>query len=147
MNEEQFIAYLKQEIDEIKKDSSDIKDDHGAFLYWFLKEIFRLENDEILDSIVDGAEDKGIDAIYITPEDIYIIQALFTEKFDSNLPETKIIKTFNGIRWLKDGDLSKVNPVLREKGMEYRDTLITYFPKVHIIFVTSSLGPVNNNVF
>jgi len=145
MNEEQFISHLKIEMREIKRINPEIDSDHQAFLYWFLREIFGLDEEDITDCIVDGAEDKGIDGIYITKNNIYIFQARFTENFDRHFPETKLIKTFNGIRWLRDGDLSKVNPILKEKGEEFRDILTTYFPKVNIIFITTSKGPINDN--
>ena len=113
MNEEQFISHLKIEMREIKRINPEIDSDHQAFLYWFLREIFGLDEEDITDCIVDGAEDKGIDGIYITKNNIYLFQARFTENFDRHFPETKLIKTFNGIRWLRDGDLSKVNPILK----------------------------------
>lgn len=49
----------------------------AAFLYWFLLNVYRLDETEARDSICDHANDKGIDGIYIdhNSEEIHFLQS------------------------------------------------------------------------
>lgn len=45
-------------------DENNLKD-YPAFTYWFIETSFGFEKERILNSICDGAHDKGIDAVII----------------------------------------------------------------------------------
>ena len=66
--------------------------DSRAFLGWFLENYFRLEQLRVEDSICDGADDKGIDGIYVdsTLEVIYVFQAKLMQKASRTLGDSAL---------------------------------------------------------
>ena len=49
----------------------------AAFLYWFLVNVYRLDETEARDSICDHPNDKGIDGIYVdhNNEEVHFLQS------------------------------------------------------------------------
>lgn len=97
-----FEAELK-----IKNDEQKLKS--AAFTYLVAKSILDLDEDRVMDGIVDGGNDFGIDAIYYdAPEDgefsVTIIQGKYKNNLsgDANFPENGIIKMIDAIGALFD---------------------------------------------
>jgi hypothetical protein len=68
-----------------------------SFLGWFLENYFRLDQLHVEDSICDGADDKGVDGIYVdsTLEVIYVFQAKLIQK-DSRTLGDSALREFSG---------------------------------------------------
>ncbi len=68
-----------------------------AFLAWFLDNFYRLEEIDVLDSIVDNNDDKGIDAIYVDKnlENIDVFQSKLFQNTKKTLGDTDL-KEFAG---------------------------------------------------
>lgn len=71
--------------------------DSRSFLGWFLENYFRLDQLRVEDSICDGADDKGIDGIYVdsTLEVVYVFQAKLMQK-DSRTLGDSALREFSG---------------------------------------------------
>ena len=71
--------------------------DSRSFLGWFLENYFRLDQLDVEDSICDGADDKGIDGIYVdsTLEVIYVFQAKLMQKASRTLGDSAL-REFGG---------------------------------------------------
>lgn len=90
-----------------------------------------------VDDLVDGGQDKQIDAITIEElegsADVYITQATTTDSFSS----TKLVQLGNGLRWVFEASRKELdrlpNQALRDKIIQYRE-------------VQSALGPSNLNI-
>jgi hypothetical protein len=69
--------------------------DSKALLYWFLFNVFRLDETQAQDSICDGHNDKGIDGLWVDEdtEEVFIFQSVFTEKQAKSLGD-KGLKDF-----------------------------------------------------
>jgi hypothetical protein len=140
-----FLAKLSDDLNSLCKDVHDIPSADKAFSTWSLMLIENATLDKALESYVDGGGDKGIDSIYI-PDDKGAIKIVQTKRYKNttrNLETGEIVKTLNGVRWLHIGDifLSSVNATFRARAEEFRDTLLTNFPKVDIYFVTTGQKP------
>lgn len=85
---------VKNHIKPYEKRAADFS---GQFVRWFLEHIFRLEQLEADDACVDGAHDKGVDAIYVddVSETVFIIQAKTRTKDGAELGDTEL-KEFSG---------------------------------------------------
>ena len=74
--------------DQIKHDISQeyyqthYSNDGQRFIAWYLRNVYELDSAEAKDCITDGADDKQIDAVYISEQDekIYIIQGKFLQR-------------------------------------------------------------------
>lgn len=95
MNRVDYNARLRNEVDILKQE---YRNDNSAFLIWFLKNIFCLGEQESVDSVCDGARDKGIDGIWVDEDDeeIYIFQSEFSPNDDRDSGDTKI-REFSGV--------------------------------------------------
>lgn len=90
-----------------------------------------------MEDIVDGGQDKQIDACTIEEGngrvDLYITQATTTDSFSS----TKLIQLGNGLRWLFEANRTELSSLpnlsLRDKILQFRE-------------VQSELGPANINI-
>jgi hypothetical protein len=140
-----FLAKLNDDLNSLCKDVHDIPSADKAFSTWSLMLIENATLDKALESYVDGGGDKGIDSIYI-PDDKGAIKIVQTKRYKNttrNLETSEIVKTLNGVRWLHTGDIAlhSVNASFRARAEDFRDTLLTNFPKVDIYFVTTGQKP------
>jgi len=140
-----FLNKLNDDLNSLCDDVSDIPSADKAFSTWSLMLIENATLDKALDSFVEGGGDKGIDSIYI-PDDKSTIKLVQTKRYkntNKNLSVDEILKTLNGVRWLLNGNiyLPSVNPNFRAKAEEFRDSLLTNFPKVEVCFVTTGQKP------
>ena len=100
-----------------------------AFVAWCLLHLvdyLDVEVQDAIDAIVDGAEEKGIDAIYV-PEKGKKILVLQTKRRRSpqkaGVRKNDLVQLFNGVEWLLDGDLSRIqeNLTFRARAEEFRE--------------------------
>lgn len=75
-----------------------------AFLYWFLVNIYRLEEMVVQDIICDGRGDKGIDGIYINENEeiIDIFQAKIVKSPSKTLGDTQLKEFIGSLQQVKD---------------------------------------------
>ena len=109
MNINEFNSRVRSEVNILKQN---YRDDNSAFLIWFLKNIFCLEEQTSVDSVCDGSNDKGIDGIWIDneSEDLYIFQSKFSPNDNRDEGDSEI-KEFVGVRpWFSSKE--KVNGLL-----------------------------------
>lgn len=99
-----------------------------SFLFLVAKTMFELNDDEVIEGIVDGSGDYGIDALYFEPPDqgeikIALIQGKYREDLagTSAFPENAVIKMIDAIGALFDPEQSlEVNERLRKRIEDIR---------------------------
>ena len=100
----------------------------AAFLFLVARTMFELSEDEIIDGIVDGGDDYGIDALYFDPPEHGEIRiALVQGKYKSRLtgasafPETAITSMIDAVRVLFDPErTATANERLRHRIEDIR---------------------------
>lgn len=116
----EFYKRMREEIAEFSKG----RDESAAFLIWFLKNFFRLEEQDAVDSVCDHKNDKGIDGIYVDDEDEVIY--LFQSKFSPNNAQDQgdnDIRNFVGAReWFKNEET--VNNLLNSTAYSELKSLV-----------------------
>lgn len=77
MNISEFDTKLRKEVSQFILDG---RVESSAFLVWYIKNFFRLEETEAIQSVCDSINDKGIDGIFLDEdeEQIYIFQSKFS---------------------------------------------------------------------
>lgn len=62
----------------------------AAFLFWFLVNVYRLDETDARDAICDKSNDKGIDAIYVdqAEQEIHFLQAKIRQKENGTVGDT-----------------------------------------------------------
>lgn len=94
-----------------------------AFEWLALEAILNLNEDEIEDTITDGAMDGGIDAIHINNKDVHVFNFKYAEKFEktnTNFPENDIDKILVTMERIYNKSITKddVNEILWDKITE-----------------------------
>jgi len=94
----EFNNRLQAEVEDLK---DGFRINRSAFLIWFLRNIFYLNEQTSIDSVCDGSNDKGIDGIWVDEdsEEIYIFQTKFSP-LDQGYQGERDIREFLGVgRW------------------------------------------------
>ncbi|EID85070.1 AIPR protein [Treponema sp. JC4] len=152
MTRNEYNAKVRREVEELKK----FRNDNSAFLIWFLINIYCLSEQDSIDAICDGPNDKGIDAIWFdeTDEKICIFQSEFSQTDDKNAGDTKI-REFAGIfNWFSNADTvqnlrnSSINEELKSKieNLELVEKIANGC-KVSFIYVTNKIFDSNAKEF
>jgi len=129
-----FMTLLSKQIDELMQQYPvTLNTPERAFIAWTLMHI---SGDDIapgdaVDSIVDGAQEKGIDAIYIPDRAgrIIILQTKYhKDAARHGIKKNDLVKLFTGVDWLMGGDLSKItgNPAFAAKAQAFRDAYVNF---------------------
>jgi len=143
-----FLNKLNEALDLLCEDNPSLSTPDKAFGPWSLMLLENVPIDKALESYVEGGGDKGLDVIYVPdePGTLIIIQAKHPRNINRNLSRNDIVNTLNGVQWLLNGDINDptVNPSFRARANEFREALISYFPKVEINFVTTGRGPADD---
>jgi hypothetical protein len=134
MNIADFMTLLAKQLDELMKQfPTELKTPERAFTAWVL---MHLAGNEIVPAdavaaIVDGAQEKGIDAIYIPDRAGHII--ILQTKYHKNpekhaIKKNDLVKLFAGVDWLMRGDVSKItgNQEFAAKAEEFRDAYVNF---------------------
>ncbi len=101
----------------------------SAFDRLSLKIILRLNEDEIEESLTDGANDCGIDAIYISEKTIHFCNCKYgydIDQTDKNFPGTEIEKLISTVSLIMQSNIerSSVNDALWDKYLEIRNAFL-----------------------
>ncbi len=99
-----------------------------AFVFLVAKTVLDLDDEAVLDGIVDGGNDFGVDALYGEPLDngeiqVFLVQGKYKRNLrgDSAFPETGIAKLIEAVSVLFDPEKNiTLNPHLRERVEEIR---------------------------
>ena len=143
MNSQEFIMLLNKQLDELLNNYKDeLKTKERAFIAWCLTNISEndITDDEAVKSIVDGNQEKGIDAIYIPDKEgeILILQTKYhNDSRAKGVKKNELVKLFSGVDWLLEGNLSRIdlNPNFRAKAEEFRASYINFdYAKIRIIY-------------
>lgn len=140
------VNQIKERITSIFRDKIDVKgvansEEENVFLSralagYSIHTLYpEIELSEIVDRIVDGSDDNGIDAFYFVKEDktLCLVQSKFNHKGDKE-PELGEVKKFTGgINDLIQMKFNKFNSKLRKFENEIRDALSLSDLKIKII--------------
>ena len=104
--------------------SDNYSNDGQKFVAWYLRNIYNLDEIETKDSIVDGAGDKQIDAVYIDNQEckIYIIQGKYYKGTVDAEPIRELLSCWTQIKDLKQLQES-ANNKLKSKIQEIATAL------------------------
>jgi hypothetical protein len=151
MNIADFMTLLAKQIDELMKQyPTELKTPERAFIAWTL---MHLSGNEVapldaVSAIVDGAQEKGIDAIYVPDRAgrIIILQTKYHKNPEKHgIKKNDLVKLFAGVDWLMRGDLTKItgNPDFAAKAAEFRDAYVNfeYSEIVVALAATAAKGP------
>ena len=118
-----------------------------ALCHVLLRSLFGLTAEEIADTITDGPNDRGIDAVYIQDSETPVIVHLFQfkyvddfEKADNNFPSTEIDKLLSFVQELlsKNKNLQNTcNPLLWDKIPEIWDLFDEGTPRFEVHFAAN----------
>lgn len=120
----------------------------AAFVFLVAKSSLGLEDDDIMDGVVDGGNDFGIDAIYYDePIDGEISITVFQGKYKRNLagnanfPENGIIKMIDALKSLFDPNIElTLNPRLSSRIEEIRSFVASgAIPRVNAIAANNGI--------
>ncbi len=138
---------ISEQLETIKNEN-EYRTQSIAFAHWYLSKYRKLDEQQIAEAIIDGADDLGIDAIIIdeSAESLMLFQFKFPSKKENILKEIDqgdLLKTWNGFETLVNNNIqySGTNVRFSEFKSQLEDTLITQFK---IIFVSYNKGVVAN---
>lgn len=134
MNIADFMTLLGKQLEELKTlYPAQLKKPERAFIAWTL---MRIAGDDIppgeaVDSIVDGVQEKGIDAIYVPDRAgrIIILQTTYHKNPEKHgIRKNDLVRLFSGVDWLMRGDLTKItdNPAFSAKAQAFRDAYTNF---------------------
>lgn len=121
MDISQFNSRLRQEVSLYACSG---RNESACFLAWYLKNFFRIEEQEAIDCVCDSPNDKGIDGIYVddTEEAIYLFQSKFSP-FDGRDQGDNDLRNFIGARqWFENED--SIEQVLASTASDELKSLI-----------------------
>jgi hypothetical protein len=151
MNIDDFMTLLDKQIDELMQQyPNQLTTPEKAFTAWTLIRVAGddISTDEAVDAIVDGTQEKGIDAIYVPDRNgrIVILQTKYHKKTAGHgIRKNDLVKLFAGMDWLIRGDLKKItkNTKFAVKAQEFRDAYVNFeYSEIMIVLAaTTSKGP------
>jgi hypothetical protein len=117
-----------------------------AFIAWcllHLPDYPDMEIQEALEAIVDGAGEKGIDAIYVPERGKRLLVMQTKRRRDpkgAGVKKNDLVLLFNGVEWLLDGDLANIQNVgLKARAEEFRDAYQSFdYEGVKIVYATTA---------
>src|SRR5713101_3593189 len=91
-----------------------------AFLAWFLESYYRLEGLEVYDSVCDGANDKGIDGIYVNnpAKQIDFFQVTVLKAANKTLGDAKLKQFCGAVAQFTEK--AKAEPILAVAGPDLK---------------------------
>lgn len=155
---ENIYTQIKLEIDQLKIQYG-YSNDSTAFGHFMIKMIFDIADDEANESITDGFDDNGIDAIYIehrnTKSIVHFFQFKFPEsvqKINSNsLKQPEILKLINGYDYFisNDDKFNSIiwNDLIKEKREQFIGLDNTDNSFLHIVRYTTNTNNSKNLAF
>jgi hypothetical protein len=147
MNQKQFMLHLDNQLQDLLDEAPPfVRTKERAFIAWCLLHAADLDisSADAFDAIVDGSQEKGIDAIYV-PESggrIVILSTKYHKDPSGNgIKKNDLVKFFTGVDWLLDGDLQRItdNNRFRARAEEFREAYYDFdYSNVGIIFAATA---------
>lgn len=132
---------LKSKVDAYVDPENGIEKSSHAFSILMVATILGISDEDAADSITDGGKDRGVDAVYISPDnEIHVFQFKYTTTFQAskkNFPSNEIDKLVSYFKDLLDLNArmkSTCNPILWGKTQEIWEILDKPDIKIHIHF-------------
>jgi hypothetical protein len=147
MTTDDLISLLDNQLDELLHDHpKELRTKERAFIAWVLLHIPDLDisESEAVDAIVDGNQEKGIDAVFVpeTGGKVVVLQTIYhKDPKGKGIRKNDLVRLFTGVDWLLDGDISRIdnNPRLRAKAEEFREAYIDFeYSTISIILATTA---------
>lgn len=157
MNTTAFMVMLDNQLKELlEKYPDQLQTKERAFTVWVLLNMpdQDISENDALEAIVDGGQDKGIDAIYVPDSGgkIVILQTKYhKDPTGKGIKKNELVKLFAGVDWLLDGDLDKIdqNPRFRARAEAFREAYYNFdYSSIAIIYaatVTNGCGKEEND--
>jgi hypothetical protein len=130
--------------------------DSKSLLYWFLFNVFRLDNLDSRDTICDGENDKGIDGLWVDEdsEEIFLFQAKYTNDKSKTLGDNDLKGFVGSAQWFANTDNLKelmtgmANPELKAlvTRLDLPKSLEAKY-EVKLIFVTTRMLDYNSKEY
>ncbi len=153
MNLSDFDTKLRKEVSQFILDG---RTESSAFLVWYIKNFFRLEETEAIQSVCDSINDKGIDGIFLDEdeEQIYIFQSKFSPLSGRDQGDVDIREFISTKEWFKDNSSLKslldstASSELKSliQGLNLTELEIKDF-EIRLIFVTNKNFDTNAKEF
>lgn len=148
---DQWVEGIVERLSDRLRDEVGVRNDpdrlkSAAFIFLAAKTLLDLDDDEVIDGIVDGGGDFGVDAIYFsTPENGEFLITLFQGKYkrdldgDGGFPENGVSKTIDAIRILLNPYVQfSANKRLTSHVEEIRSMIREgEIPQVRVIFANN----------
>ena len=128
---EGFSKNIRESIKEYAENSKNEVEKGHNFLQWILTRVYEATEDDAADSIVDGANDLGIDA-YLPVDFSENKIRLFQSKYGTSHSPEAIIKFKEDVKRLLKSDVTKMRPELAHLVTKIRDKNL----KVKCCYVT-----------
>lgn len=144
---ESYYYKIHEQIEQIRQEN-EYANNSIAFAHWYLKFYYKLNDQQIAESILDGADDLGIDALIIDEENksLVVVQFKFPEKtstINTEIDQGDIYKTLNGFKTLISND--RIYSGTNEKFADYKKQLQTIsLYSFKIYFVSYNKGIIAN---
>jgi len=118
----EFNNRMRAEVETFK---SSYRIDSSAFLIWFLKNIFCLDEEDAIDSVCDGKNDKGIDGIWADNDskEIYVFQSKFSPD-DNRQQGDSEIREFSGAKEWFSSEINITNLLDSLANAELKNLII-----------------------
>lgn len=154
---ERVYTQIKNEIEEIEKEF-DYSNDSVAFGHFMLKQILDISNEQANESVTDGFDDNGIDAVYIDDRgektNVHFFQFKFPQDekhIDAGLSQEEILKLCNGYEiFIGNDDIFNSvswNDLLKEKKELYNQINDSDLSTLHIVRYTTCNSTDNLSLF
>ena len=144
---ESYYAKICESIKGIRE-CNEYKTDSLAFAHWYLKNYYKLQEQDIAEALIDGAGDLGIDSVIIDEENqaLIVMQYKFPakkENIKNEIDQGEILKTWNGFMTLISNErcYEGSNTKFAEFKSRLENSIITHF---RICFVSYNKGIVAN---
>ncbi len=134
---------IKQEVAEITKQILKISLD-DAFIVWFLRAFFTDDQQQAVNALTGGANDKGIDAILIDDDSrtVYVVQGKYHKKDKPPTESYADLVAFTGLAEILSGPiepykamLSNAHSALQEQLTAARDKIVKANYRIGLLYV------------
>ncbi len=150
MPADDLMSFIDTQLSELLQSHPELRTKQRAFTAWVLLHLSEVDisEPEAIDSIVDGNQEKGLDAVFV-PEmggRIVVLQTILHEQpRGKGIRKNDLVRLFAGVDWLLEGDLSRINrnPTLRAKAEEFREAYVDFdYSAIEIVLATTAAnGP------
>lgn len=142
---------------QIKENLITIKEEYGynnlsqAFIFWYLKNYKNFTDQQIEESLIDGGNDNGIDAIILDEEsqELTVMQFKFPDSINNinkEISQADILKTLNGFNVLISHNKSDIK--CNDKFLEFEEQLQNVLiMKFNLYFIGFNNGVIDNKSY